>query len=93
MGLIIVTRGYTWIAILVLALWMAIKSQAAMPAPLNREAKFNPIIVLNVERMLAIALGLGLFVSGMAAFADLFPPIIGPEVKVACNGLANYVGL
>ena len=88
MGLIIVTKGYTWIAVLILALWMAIKTQAVLPAPLNREAEVNPIIVSNIERMLAMALGIGLFVAGMAAFADLFPPIIGPGGIVE-----GYMGL
>jgi hypothetical protein len=81
-GVIIVTKGYTWIAILILALWIAIKNQAVMPIPLSRRIEINPIIISNVERMLAMALGLGLFIAGMAAFADFFPPIIGSAVEV-----------
>jgi len=94
MATVIVTRGYTWIAVLILALWMAIKTQAVIPMPLNRRAEVNPVIVSNVERMLAMALGIGLFIVGMAAFADLFPPIVGPEVRIAAGDLlANYTGL
>ena len=82
----IVTQGYLYTTILVMALYMAIKSGRVMPVSLEDRANVNPTIALNVERMLAFALGLGLFIVAMAfVWLSLFPAISG--------AVSGYAGL
>lgn len=73
MAISIVTNGYLNVVILVIALYLAIKSGKALPIPLDDRKEVNPIVVLNVERMLATAMALGLFVVAMFVWAGMFP--------------------
>jgi len=71
MGLAIVTNGYLNVAILVIALYIAIKNNAVLPIPLDDKMEVNPVVVTNVERLLVTAMGLRLFVVGMIAYAEI----------------------
>ena len=74
----IVTQGYLYTTVLVMALYMAIKSGRAAPVALEDRGNVNPTIALNVERMLAFALGLGIFIVAMAfVWPSLFPAVSG----------------
>jgi len=73
MGLAIVTNGYLNVAILVIALYLAIKSGKVLPMPLDDKAETNPVVLLNIERLLATAMGWGLFVVAMIVWAEMFP--------------------
>lgn len=73
MSLAIVTNGYLNVAILVIALYLAIKNNVVLPIPLDDKAETNPIVLSNIERLLATAMGLGLFVVAMFVWAEMFP--------------------
>ena len=73
MSLVIVTSGYLNTVILILALYLAIKSGKVLPLPLDDRKEVNPVVVLNIERLLATAMALGLFVVAMLfVFAPAF---------------------
>ena len=73
MSLAIVTSGYLNVVILVIALYLAIKGGKVLPIPLDNKKEISPIILLNVERLLAIALAVGVFAVAMVfVFAPMF---------------------
>lgn len=63
--------GYLYMIVLTMALYTAIKSRWALPIDLDSKAEPNPVIVLNAERMLALALGMGIIVAGIIAALPL----------------------
>lgn len=73
LGLSIVTNGYLNVVILMIALYLAIKSGKAFPVALDDKMEVNPVVVLNIERLLATAMGLGLFIVAMLVWAEMFP--------------------
>jgi len=73
MAISIVTNGYLNVVILVIALYLAIKNNVVLPIPLDDKMEVNPVVVGNVERMLAMAMGMGLFIVAMVVWAQIFP--------------------
>lgn len=67
------TTGYSYLAILTLFLYIAIKNNVKFAfLPLD-DKNIAPALSTNIERVLAVALGVTIFVCGMLAFSSLFP--------------------
>jgi hypothetical protein len=79
MALAIVNPGFTYVAMLVLALLAALKGKSGLwPG--------------HLEKALLIALLGGLFVGAMLVFAEAFPPLL-ESAKQVFSGLDGYMGL
>ena len=74
MAFSMVTSGYWWTFVLVSALFLAIKNNVVLPIPLDDKAETNPVVTTNIERLLATAMGLGLFIVSMIAYAEIMQP-------------------
>jgi len=69
------TQGYTWLIVLVVFLYIAIKGNVKSFAflPLDDKNDISPKVKMSVDKLMLFALSMTIFICGMLAFASLFP--------------------